>query len=126
MGGFWDGLGVKDGEGNEMKIMDIKISVCLGVCFVVFIMVMCVIVVVVVKNLWKISDVIDEIVSDCYVKVVLVMQINDKVNMVVWVLCNVIIVFDKVIIDKYVECFLSNMCEISEYMVDLEKCFNMF
>ncbi|NUT62749.1 methyl-accepting chemotaxis protein [Herbaspirillum sp. C9C3] len=104
-----------------MKMSDIKISVRLGVCFAALIAVMCVIGVVAVKNLWTVSAITDEIVNDRYAKVVLVNQINDRVNIAARALRNAIIAPDQAATDNYVERSLNNTREINEQMADLEK-----
>lgn len=100
---------------------DIKISVRLGVCFAALIAVMCVIGVVAVKNLWTVSAITDEIVNDRYAKVVLVNQINDRVNSAARALRNAIIAPDQAATNNYVERSLSNTREINAQMADLEK-----
>ncbi|EIJ46517.1 methyl-accepting chemotaxis protein [Herbaspirillum sp. GW103] len=104
-----------------MKMSDIKISVRLGVCFAALIAVMCVIGVVAVKNLWTVSAITDEIVNDRYAKVVLVNQINDRVNSAARALRNAIIAPDQAATNNYVERSLSNTREINVQMADLEK-----
>jgi methyl-accepting chemotaxis protein len=104
-----------------MKMSDIKISVRLGVCFAALIAVMCVIGVVAVKNLWTVSAITDEIVNDRYAKVVLVNQINDRVNSAARALRNAIIAPDQAATNNYVERSLSNTREINAQMADLEK-----
>lgn len=107
-----------------MKIRDIKISVRLGVCFAALIAVMCVIAVVGVKSLWVVSDATDEIVNDRYVKVALINQIGEKVNIAARALRNAIIAPDQATADKYLERAKNGTREVNELMVDLEKRLN--
>ncbi|NQE49090.1 methyl-accepting chemotaxis protein [Herbaspirillum rubrisubalbicans] len=107
-----------------MKIRDIKISVRLGVCFAALIAVMCVIAVVGVKSLWVVSDATDEIVNDRYVKVALVNQIGEKVNIAARALRNAIIAPDQATADKYLERAKNGTREVNEHMADLEKRLN--
>ncbi|MDT0354455.1 methyl-accepting chemotaxis protein [Herbaspirillum huttiense F1] len=107
-----------------MKMTDIKISVRLCICFATLILVTCVIAGVGVKNLWTISDATNEIVNDRYVKVALVNQATEKVNIAARAIRNAIIAPDQATIDKYLERAVSNTSEVTQHLADLEKRIN--
>ena len=104
-----------------MKIADFKIGSKLAGCFGLLIVIMSVIAGIGIKNLTFARDITEEIVNDRFVKIDLMNQMNDQINITASNLRNAMLATDPENRKKYMDLAMAGSSSISELMTQLES-----